>query len=570
MKANIQIFVTTASLGTLDLTERAESYRFGTLQPFGWWQAQVNILAPERDLWMLVDADEPGTLDFVANGETVWRGDLAGLTLERNKLAITAEGPAVALKDHEVWRAFADSEYRRWASADSDKFDRDNNNRLYMASRSNVEFGEGEEARIYWPEVAGMFDGRVKRLSAHVECAAWGRAWTIGLRGDGAVIWSFNFTGHPTGSANMHIVAVENRGVLDSEYVEIINTGSLEKTITGFTLWSGSTQIYTVPTFTMPAGKSIRIHSAAGVDTATDLYMALSAAAFVESSGLAALNNSSGSVRCTYHWFDIEVALDATSIEFFLETRQDGFANAFARVTQVCVRTLDPTTNEGVIREVLTDNALALADVRATGLTIDQAVYEGRPGTDVIRDMAFLGDGANSWVFVIYADGAEFRPWSASPDWLLTRADLDSWSIARDRANVSNAVRAKLPDKWISEWFTNDASIARYRRREKTLSLPQTSREEARRWAQIYLAENAYVLSSLRIEAGRLVRKPDNSLWPAVMIRAGDVIVLRDLIPDQDVSIRVAETQFNGASLQIVPMGVSSRLEVLLAKLKVT
>lgn len=571
--SKIQAFIQTASLGRMELTERSDSFRFGSLQPGGWWQASINILSPERDLWALVDADEAGTLEFYIDGALLWRGDLAGFDLSQNKLSISAEGPAMGMKGREIWQAFADSEYRRWKAADTDRFDRDNNNRLYMASRANIEFGEGEEARLYWPEAA-VYDGRVQRVTAHVECAAWGRDWTIGLRGDAVEAWTFDFGGNPTGTANMHIIAVENRGALDSEYIEIVNTGSLEKTITGFTLWSGTTLIYTVPTFTMPAGKSIKIHSAAGVNTATELYMALSAAAFAEASGLAQLNNDSGSVRCTYHWLDIDVEMDAGVIEFFLATQQDGYANAFAKITQACVRTLDPSTNDAIISTVLAANGIAEADVRGTGLTLDQAVYEGANGVDVIKAMAFLGDGAESWVCVVYGDGAELRPWATAPDWLLTRADLDTWSISRDRVNVHNAVRAKLPDGWISAWFEDADSITRYGRREKTLPLPQTSQAEAERMAQIYLSERANILNSLRIEAGRLIRKPDNSLWPAALVRAGDVMVLRDLIPQQDVTIRVAEAQANGgprgATMQIVPLGASSRLEVLLAKLKIT
>jgi len=50
------------------------------------------------------------------------------------------------------------------------------------------------------------------------------------------------------------------------------------------------------------------------------------------------------------------------------------------------------------------------------------------------------------------------------------------------------------------------------------------------------------------------------------MIRAGDVIALRDVIPLQDLLIRVAETQYTGATMQITPLGASSRLEVILAR----
>lgn len=569
MKSNVQIFVETNSLGRMELTERADSFSFGTLQPGGWWQAQVVILAPERDLWVLADANEAGTITFVVNGDEIWRGDLSGTTLESSRLTIRAQGPAMRLKGDEIWQAFADSEYRRWKPLDTERFDKDNNNRLYLAARASTEYGEGERCRIQWPEMPGELDGRVKRVTARVDMAAWGREWKVGLRADGSDVWEQTFAGNASGVANVHITAVEGRGDLDREYVEILNTGSLEKVITDYTLYSDVTLLYTFPTFTMLAGQSIKVHSKAGVNTATDLYMGLAAAAFSEANGLAILNNDAASLRAQYRWLDVDESVDAETIEFWMAPQQDGLAEAFVKVTQVTVRTLNSTTGEDIIGEILTANGLS-GTLQVSGLEIDQMVSEGRSGIDVIRDVAYLGDGEQSWVFVIYENGAEFRPWSTTPDWLVTRADLVTWSIQRDRENVFNAVRARLPDRWTSDWFEDAESIARYGRREKTLNLPQTSQAEAQRLAQIYLSEMANVLSSLRIEATRLVRKPDNSLWPAVMIRAGQVVALRDLIPQQDVIVRVAETTFNGNTLQIVPVGASNRLEVLLAKLKVT
>jgi hypothetical protein len=263
--------------------------------------------------------------------------------------------------------------------------------------------------------------------------------------------------------------------------------------------------------------------------------------------------------------YDVDETLSGAGLDFYLKSLTP-YGACSASATQVCVRTIDPSTNDAILSTVLAASGIALADVRASGLTVEQAVYEGRPGTDLVKDMAFLGDGNESWVCAIYPAGAEFRPWSALPDWLIERSDLAAWSIQRDRANVINAVRAVLPDGWLGAWVEDAASIARYGRREKTLSVPQTSQAEATAWARIYLAERASVLSSLRLEANALIRKPDNSLWPVVMIRAGDVIALRDVIPLQDLLIRVAETQYTGLTMQITPMGASSRLEVILAR----
>ena len=611
MKGNVQILINTAATGTLDLTERAESYRFGTLQPGGLWQAQVATLAPERDLWTLFDANPPGTLEFWVQGEVVWSGALSALTLEANKLSISAEGPALRLKDDEIWRAFADSEYARWKPEDSDKFDRDNNNRLYAAMKSGVLYAATDEAVIAWPDAPALVD-LVVRLTAHVEVTIGSGQCEVGFRSGVTPIWSAtvkagsvyanpaDYTIDISDPTKPSLIATIGGAITDGEALLVtylhdrqggetfqanLDIGvELKLTPAPGTVevWNefSSVQYHTPGDYTMdePLNKLTILGGGVIADgqplavkysireSATDekvnanlgVWAKLAYVPIVGSETVRADDAPAIS-------YDVDETLSGTGLDFYLKSLTP-YGACSASATQVCVRTIDPSTNDAILSTVLAASGIALADVRASGLTVEQAVYEGRPGTDVMKDMAFLGDGNESWVCAIYPAGAEFRPWPALPDWLIERSDLAAWSIQRDRANVINAVRAVLPDGWLGAWVEDAASIARYGRREKTLSVPQTSQAEATAWARIYLAERASVLSSLRLEANALIRKPDNSLWPVVMIRAGDVIALRDVIPLQDLLIRVAETQYTGATMQITPLGASSRLEVILAR----
>jgi len=161
-----------------------------------------------------------------------------------------------------------------------------------------------------------------------------------------------------------------------------------------------------------------------------------------------------------------------------------------------------------------------------------------------------LGDGEESWVFVIYDNEAEFRAWASTADWMITPRDLGQWNLAWKLGDVVNAVRAELPGGWRSEWYTDDESIDYYRaRREYTLRLRQTSQAEAARLAQIYLADHAWARAALRIATNARVHKPDGSTLPAAYIRAGDVITLRDLIPDSDETIHVREVDVSAETV---------------------
>jgi len=204
--------------------------------------------------------------------------------------------------------------------------------------------------------------------------------------------------------------------------------------------------------------------------------------------------------------------------------------------------------------------------VESSGVALDQVLYAEQNVAAAVRDMAGLGDGVNPWRLAIYDDGAVFSAWPSTPDWLIPPEWLDTGGLTRDRNQVFNAVRARLDNGWIGDWHEDAASIAKWGRREKTVTYSNVTQLEAEARAVMYLVDNADPLAGLRIEARAVIERSDHSLWPAALVRAGDVLVLRDWIPGSDITVRVQETEYDGQRLRIVPAGAAMRLELLLAR----
>jgi len=85
------------------------------------------------------------------------------------------------------------------------------------------------------------------------------------------------------------------------------------------------------------------------------------------------------------------------------------------------------------------------------------------------------------------------------------------------------------------------------------------------RLAQVYLTEKAEALAGLNLQSDAYCRTPDGAIHSAYLIRAGDLVRLRDLIPDQDLEIRVAETRATAEGVEVIPAGQDDRLETILA-----
>lgn len=59
---------------------------------------------------------------------------------------------------------------------------------------------------------------------------------------------------------------------LNAEYVTIKNTSTTARVLTGWTLRDASSHVFTFPTFTLAAGRSVIVHTGSGTNSASNLY----------------------------------------------------------------------------------------------------------------------------------------------------------------------------------------------------------------------------------------------------------------------------------------------------------
>jgi len=267
------------------------------------------------------------------------------------------------------------------------------------------------------------------------------------------------------------------------------------------------------------------------------------------------------------HDADIDLTLSSVDgLALVLECTVTGDSEGYARLTELRVQTLANCTPDAISGAILDDEGVDY-NAEASDVDVDAAVYQGETPLRVIQDMAYLGNGEESWRFVLY-DDAEFAPWVESETAQVARRDLPGWEIEYRRDDVINAVRVELPDGWRSDWVENEESIAQWGRREKTLALEKMARTLAEQYAAIYLEENAWPIAGIKLESGAMVQRSDGSPWPAVLLRAGDVLKLRDLIPGDPRIVRIYETEAGADGVRITPQGAINRIEYLLATQK--
>jgi hypothetical protein len=115
--------------------------------------------------------------------------------------------------------------------------------------------------------------------------------------------------GSSTGGARITAIYFDSPGSdtgsnssLNAEWVQIKNTTSTRKTLTGWTLRDTSSHVYRFPTYNLPAGASVKVHTGSGSNTATNLYWHEGYYVWNNSGDTATLKNASGNVvdRCAY------------------------------------------------------------------------------------------------------------------------------------------------------------------------------------------------------------------------------------------------------------------------------
>jgi hypothetical protein len=89
---------------------------------------------------------------------------------------------------------------------------------------------------------------------------------------------------------------------LNKEYVTIKNSSSVSRSLTGYKVLDKANHRYTFGTFTLGAGKSVRIHTGKGTNTSTDRYWGRSAYVWNNTGYKAYLSNADFVLRDTCEW----------------------------------------------------------------------------------------------------------------------------------------------------------------------------------------------------------------------------------------------------------------------------
>jgi Lamin Tail Domain len=89
---------------------------------------------------------------------------------------------------------------------------------------------------------------------------------------------------------------------LNGEWVRITNYSNTRKSLTGWTLRDTSSHVYQFGTFSLGAGKSVRIHTGRGSNTVADRYQGRGAYVWNNTGDKAILRNGSGTTVSVRSW----------------------------------------------------------------------------------------------------------------------------------------------------------------------------------------------------------------------------------------------------------------------------
>ena len=101
------------------------------------------------------------------------------------------------------------------------------------------------------------------------------------------------------GSPHVELLSISGAGTAASEVVTLQNNGEDEISLTGWMLKNSRGSTFTFPQVTLYPGASLRVHTIAGTNTASDLYWGLSSPAW-QGGELAGLYDPQNIVRSFY------------------------------------------------------------------------------------------------------------------------------------------------------------------------------------------------------------------------------------------------------------------------------
>ena len=91
---------------------------------------------------------------------------------------------------------------------------------------------------------------------------------------------------------------------LNAEWAQLHNYGSRTRALTGWTIRDRSGHVYRFPRFSLKPGRSVRLHTGRGQNSASDLYWRQGAYVWNNTGDRAILRNKAGSRVDTCTWID--------------------------------------------------------------------------------------------------------------------------------------------------------------------------------------------------------------------------------------------------------------------------
>lgn len=112
-----------------------------------------------------------------------------------------------------------------------------------------------------------------------------------------------------TGGVVIHAIYFDSPGSDDgsnasrnAEWVQVANPSTTGKSLGGWTLRDSASHVFAFPSYTLAAGRSVKIHTGSGSDTSSDLYWSSGSYIWNNTGDSATLRNAAGSTvdTCSY------------------------------------------------------------------------------------------------------------------------------------------------------------------------------------------------------------------------------------------------------------------------------
>jgi len=95
-----------------------------------------------------------------------------------------------------------------------------------------------------------------------------------------------------------------SRASLNAEWIRVTNHGTRARALTGWTIRDTAGHVFRFPRFTLGAGRSVRVHTGPGANTATDLHWGSRAYIWNNTGDRATLKTRAGGTVDMCRWGD--------------------------------------------------------------------------------------------------------------------------------------------------------------------------------------------------------------------------------------------------------------------------